>query len=85
MNLVVKDLSRGTRVARPCAGGAPLQEAIVRAELAVRYDYNHVQPHSLLGGLTPAARRSLELDKSSASDALAKPQTIDYGKTRLSP
>ena len=49
-----------------------------------RHDYNHIRPHSSLGGLTPAARRSLELDGSTAPDALAKPQTMNYGKVRLS-
>ena len=49
-----------------------------------RHDYNHIRPHSSLGGLTPAARRSLELDGSTAPDALAKPQTMNYGKARLS-
>ncbi len=47
-----------------------------------RHDYNHIRPHSSLGGLTPAARRSLELDGSTAPDALAKPQTMNYGQVQ---
>ena len=49
-----------------------------------RHDYNHIRPHSSLGGLTPAARRSLELSGSTAPAALAKLQTTDYRKVRLS-
>ena len=49
-----------------------------------RHDYNHIRPHSSLGGLTPAARRSLELDGSTAPDALAKTQTMQYERLRLS-
>ena len=43
-----------------------------------RQDYNHHRPHSSLGGLTPAARRSLELCGSTAPGALATPQTLEY-------
>jgi len=35
-----------------------------------RHDYNHHRPHSSLVGLTPAARRSLELVGGSAPGAL---------------
>jgi len=43
-----------------------------------RHDYNHHRPHSSLGGLTPAARRSLVHVGGLAPDALAKPQPTDY-------
>ena len=49
-----------------------------------RHDYNHIRPHSSLGGLAPAARRALEQYGSTASNALAKPLTINYRKARLS-
>lgn len=49
-----------------------------------RHDYNHHRPHSSLGGLTTAARRSLELYGGTAPNALAKPQTLDYERARLS-
>jgi putative transposase len=49
-----------------------------------RHDYNHHRPHSSLGGLTPAARRSLERVGGSAPGALATPQTIQYERLRLS-
>ena len=49
-----------------------------------RHDYNHHRPHSSLGGLTPAARRSLELSESSAPGALARPQPMPYERLRLS-
>lgn len=37
-----------------------------------RHDYNHIRPHTGLGGLTPAARRALELYGGSTPGALAK-------------
>lgn len=49
-----------------------------------RHDYNHVRPHSSLGGLTPAARRALELDEGSTPGALANPDNLDYQTTGLS-
>jgi len=49
-----------------------------------RHDYNHHRPHSSLGGLTPAARRSLEHVGSAAPGALAISQTMDYERVRLS-
>jgi putative transposase len=49
-----------------------------------RHDYNHHRPHSSLGGLTPAARRSLELAGGIAPGALASPQTMHYERIRLS-
>ena len=49
-----------------------------------RQDYNHHRPHSSLGGLTPAARRSLELVGGSTPGALARHQTLDYERVRLS-
>ena len=49
-----------------------------------RHDYNHHRPHSSLGGLTPAARRSLEQSEGSAPSALAKLQTTNYRSSRLS-
>jgi putative transposase len=49
-----------------------------------RHDYNHHLPHSSLGGLTPAARRSLELVGGSAPGALATPRTIQYERIRIS-
>mgnify|MGYP001160724231 CR=1 FL=1 len=49
-----------------------------------RHDYNHHRPHSSLGGLTPAARRSLEHVGSFAPGALATPQPMDYERARLS-
>ena len=51
-----------------------------RRKLALwRYDYNHVRPHSSLGNQTPAeARRTLELNESSAPGALAQTETEDY-------
>lgn len=49
-----------------------------------RHDYNHVRPHSSLGGQTPAARRPLELDGGSTPGALAKPENLDYQTRGLS-
>lgn len=49
-----------------------------------RHDYNYHRPHSSLGGLTPAARRSLVHVGSLAPDALAKPQRMDYERLKLS-
>lgn len=47
--------------------------ADARRRLALwRHDYNHVRPHSSLGGLTPAARRSLTQLDGSAPGALAR-------------
>ena len=49
-----------------------------------RHDYNHVRPHSSLGGLTPAARRALELGGGSTPGALANPENLDYQTRGLS-
>jgi putative transposase len=49
-----------------------------------RHDYKHHRPHSSLGGLTPAVRRSLVLVGSLAPDALAKPEPMDYQRVSLS-
>lgn len=49
-----------------------------------RHDFNNVQPKSGIGGLTPAARRTLSLCVSIATDALAKPQTWRYQQTERS-
>ncbi len=49
-----------------------------------RHDYNHVRPHSSLGGLTPAARRALELDGDSTPGALAKTNQLGYQTAGLS-
>ena len=49
-----------------------------------RHDYNQVRPHSSLGGLAPAARRSLELDGGSTHGALANPEYLDYQTRGLS-
>jgi putative transposase len=49
-----------------------------------RHDYNHVRPHSSLGGLTPAARRTRLQCGSTAPGALAKPETPGYRKAGLS-
>ena len=60
--------------------------AEARRRLALwRYDYNHVRPHSSLGGMAPAeARRALEQSVSSASGALAQPETDQYQAQGLS-
>lgn len=53
--------------------------ADARRRLALwRHDYNHTRPHSSLGGLTPAARRSLTQLDGSAPGALATPQQAGY-------
>lgn len=49
-----------------------------------RQDYNHVRPHSSLGGLTPAARRALELDEGSTPGALATTNHPEYKPAGLS-
>ncbi|MEO1599230.1 MAG: IS3 family transposase, partial [Pseudomonadota bacterium] len=43
-----------------------------------RHDDNHVRPHSSLGGLSPGARRALELDGGSTPGTLANPDNLDY-------
>ncbi len=60
--------------------------ADARHKLALwRYDYNEVRPHSSLGNKIPAeARRALEQSDSTASGALAQPETDDYQQARLS-
>jgi putative transposase len=45
-----------------------------------RHDYNHVRPHTSLGGLTPAARRTLTQSEGIAPDALA---TINRSRYQL--
>ena len=50
-----------------------------------RHDYNHVRPHTSLGGLTPAeARRAARLDDGPPPAALATPQPIGYQAAGLS-
>ena len=49
-----------------------------------RHDYNHVRPHSSLSGLTPAARRALELDGSSTPGTLETAGNLDYQTQGLS-
>ena len=49
-----------------------------------RHDYNHDRPDLSLGGLTPAARRSLVHVGSAAPDVLATLQTTDHERARLS-
>lgn len=53
--------------------------ADARRRLALwRHDYNHLRPHSSLGGLTPAARRSLTQLDGFAPGALARPEQAGY-------
>lgn len=55
-----------------------------RRKLALwRHDYNNTRPHSALGGLTPAARRSLEQSKGSTHGALPTQPQEPYRATRL--
>ena len=50
-----------------------------------RHDYNHVRPHTSLGGLTPAeARRAARLPEGQPPAALATPQPIGYQAAGLS-
>ena len=49
-----------------------------------RHDYNHVGPHSSLGGLSPAARRTLTHCESFAPGVLAKPATRAFQAADLS-
>lgn len=49
-----------------------------------RNDYNHVRPHSSLGGLTPAKRRSLPQQIGSPTGALANQRPISYQTEGLS-
>ena len=60
--------------------------AEARRRLALwRHDYNHVRPHSSLGGMAPAeARRALAQSVSSAPGALAQPETDQYQAQGLS-
>jgi putative transposase len=58
--------------------------AHARRALALwRHDYNYVRPHSPLGGLTPAARRTLSQCVSNAPGALAKQATRAYRRSGL--
>lgn len=43
-----------------------------------RHDYNHARPHTALGGLSPAARRSSELHGGSTPGALEPTKTMRY-------
>ena len=55
-----------------------------RRRLALwRHDYNHVRPHSSLGGLTPAARRSLVQSEGTTHGALNNTETTQYQATGL--
>jgi len=49
-----------------------------------RHDFNNVRPHSGIGGLAPAARRTLSQCGSIAPGALPKHQTWWYQHTGLS-
>ncbi len=49
-----------------------------------RHGYNHVRPHTSRGGLTPAARRALELDGGSTPGALANTKNPSYQPRGLS-
>ena len=49
-----------------------------------RHDFNNVRPHSGIGGLAPAARRTLSQCGSIAPGALPKHQTWRYQQTGLS-
>lgn len=49
-----------------------------------RHDYNHVRPHSSLGGLTPAECRSLPQQIGSATGTLANHRPISYQTEGLS-
>ena len=49
-----------------------------------RHGYNHHLPNSSLGGLTPAARRSLVHVGTLAPDPLATTPPMDYERVRLS-
>ena len=54
-----------------------------RRKLALwSHDYNNTRPHSALGGLTPAARRSLEQHKGSTHGALPTQPKEPYRATR---
>jgi putative transposase len=49
-----------------------------------RHDFNNVRPHSGIGGLAPAARRTLSQCGSIAPGALHKHQTWQYQQKGLS-
>jgi len=59
--------------------------AHARKELALwRHDNSHHRPYSSLGGLTPAARRSVKLCEGSAPGSLANLQAMNDESVRLS-